>query len=160
MGTIRRYVNEDCNETIQLFYETVHSVNAKDYTKAQLDAWASEEIDAEVWDESLSRCYTVVCEINGVITGFGNIDDKGYLDRIFVHKDEQRKGIASAIVHELENYATYCGIARITTNASITAKPFFEKQGYRVLVEQQVERKNQKLTNYTMEKWLINNICY
>ena len=37
----RMYRSEDCKEIIELFYNTVHSVNAKDYNEAQLDVWAS-----------------------------------------------------------------------------------------------------------------------
>ena len=40
----------------------------------------------------------------------------------------------------------------ITTYASITAKSFFEKRGYKVIKEQHVERKGVLLTNYLMEK--------
>lgn len=40
----------------------------------------------------------------------------------------------------------------ITTHASITANPFFEKRGYQVAKEQQVERQGIFLTNYVMIK--------
>lgn len=35
---IRKYKGEDCAAMADLFYETVHTVNARDYTPAQLDA--------------------------------------------------------------------------------------------------------------------------
>lgn len=38
---IRAYRPEDCGEMAELFYNTVHTVNAKDYTKEQLDVWAT-----------------------------------------------------------------------------------------------------------------------
>ncbi len=38
---IRKYKNEDCDSVANLFYETVHSVNAKDYSAEQLSAWAT-----------------------------------------------------------------------------------------------------------------------
>lgn len=41
---------------------------------------------------------------------------------------------------------------KITTHASITARPFFEKRGYVTVKEQQVIRHNVALTNYIMEK--------
>lgn len=34
---IRKYQPSDCKEIIELFYNTVHTVNAKDYPKEQLD---------------------------------------------------------------------------------------------------------------------------
>ena len=36
---LREYQPSDCAQMAELFYQTVHSVNAKDYTKEQLDAW-------------------------------------------------------------------------------------------------------------------------
>ena len=44
---IRKYKSSDCNEIVQLFYNTVHKINAKDYTKEQLNAWATGKIDLE-----------------------------------------------------------------------------------------------------------------
>ena len=40
----------------------------------------------------------------------------------------------------------------VVTHASITARPFFEKRGYRVVKEQQVERNGVFLTNFVMVK--------
>ena len=77
------------------------------------------------------------------------MDSKGYLDRLYVHKDYQRQGVATAICDELER-AVKAG--KYTTHASITARPFFQKRGYRVVREQQVERCGILLTNFVMEK--------
>jgi putative acetyltransferase len=151
---VRLYKSEDCKEIVTLFYDAVHTVNLKDYTSAQLDAWALEEIDTDIWDKSLSNNYTVVVETNGLIIVFGDLDDTGYFDRLFVHKDFQGQGVATIIANELEKYAQQNGITVVTTEASITAKPFFEKRGYRVIKKQSVECKGQTLTNFVMEKRL------
>ena len=50
---LREYRPEDCREIIELFYQTVHTVNAADYTEEQLDAWADGKADPEVWNRSL-----------------------------------------------------------------------------------------------------------
>ena len=42
---LRTYVSSDCKQLAGLFYQTVHSVNAKDYTKEQLDVWATGKVD-------------------------------------------------------------------------------------------------------------------
>ncbi len=46
----------------------------------------------------------------------------------------------------------YIVVGDITTYASITAKPFFEKRGYKVVKEQRVERQGIFLTNFCMKK--------
>ncbi|MDE5943359.1 MAG: GNAT family N-acetyltransferase [Clostridia bacterium] len=144
---IRRYKDEDCDIVSKLFYETVHSVNSKDYTAEQLTAWANNADSLKVRRNDLLKQYTLIAEIIGVIVGFGSIDKSGYLDLLFVHKDYQNQGIATALCNELEK-----GYLLIKTYASITAKPFFESRGYSVIKEQEIERFGVKLKNFEMQK--------
>lgn len=148
---IRIYQPTDCQETAELFYQTVHTINAKDYTKEQVNVWATGEIDLEAWNESLMNNYTIVAAQDGVIIGFGDIDQTGCVDRLFVHKDYQGMGVASEICDQLEK--RFYG-RHVFTHASITAKPFFEKRGFSLVKEQEVEKSGIHLTNYVMEKYL------
>lgn len=132
-----------------MFYQTVHSVNARDYTKEQLEVWATGEIDLREWDKSFLEHYTMVAIENNEIVGFGDIDKMGYLDRLYVHKNYQGKGIASAICDKLEGLV---GEIKITTQASITAKSFFERRGYHIVQQQEVIRNGVTLINFLMEK--------
>ncbi|ASN60022.1 GNAT family N-acetyltransferase [Latilactobacillus curvatus] len=145
---IRRYQQADCQAVAELFYKTVHTVNAGDYTKAQLAVWATDEPDLKQWDQSLQSHFSVVALENDTLIGFGDIDQTGYLDRLFTHADYQRRGVATAICHQLEQAVA----GRIVTHASITARPFFESRGYQVVREQQVARQGVLLTNFVMEK--------
>lgn len=145
---IREYRESDCRELAELFYNTVHIVNAKDYTEEQLNVWASGHMDLEKWNQSLKEHYSIVAVDNEIIVGFGDIDEAGYLDRLYVHADYQGKGIATAICSQLEQAIQ----GKITTYASITAKPFFAKRGYKVIKKQEVERQGVFLTNFVMEK--------
>ena len=145
---IRNYQASDCEASAQLFYETVHTVNLGDYTKEQVDVWAPEGRDLEQWNQSLLAHYSVVAVDGESIVGFGDIAETGYLDRLFVHKEHQREGIASALCEELERAAG----GKIVVHASTTAKPFFESRGYRVVRKQQVEKDGIFFTNYVMEK--------
>ena len=145
---IREYKPADCAELAALFYNTVHAVNAKHYTKEQLNAWATGTVDLEKWNQSLLEHNSFAAIEDEIIVGFGDIDKTGYLDRLYVHKDYQQMGIATRLCNELEKMVE----GKIVTQASITAKPFFEKRGYTVLKEQQVESHGIYLTNYIMEK--------
>ena len=145
---IREYQSSDCKELAELFYHTVHTINAGDYTDEQLDAWATGKIDLDKWNQSFQDHVSVVAVDGDIITGFGDIDKTGYLDRLYVHADYQRKGIATAICNQLEESVQ----GKIRTHASITARPFFEKRGYQVVKEQKVERQGIFLINVVMEK--------
>ncbi|HBL2779861.1 TPA: GNAT family N-acetyltransferase [Enterococcus faecium] len=58
--------------------------------------------------------------------------------------------MATKVADELENHVLETGMQKITTHASITAKPFFEKRGYKVINEQTVELRGQLFTNFLM----------
>ncbi len=155
---IRKYQSGDCRELAELFYNTVHSVNCRDYTKEQLDAWAPGSVDMDAWNQSFEEHFTLIAEEEDRIIGFGDMSADGYLDRLYVHRDYQGKGAASALCGRMEQWIRGQGSAEgglvATTHASITARPFFEKRGYHVVKEQQVERRGQILTNYVMDKRL------
>lgn len=190
---LRKYHPSDCAALAALFYETIHTVNARDYPQEQLDAWADGHVDLDAWNESFlaHNTYVAVQECvgaddidsrasdstdtapgktggspaNSLIIGFGDMDDTGYLDRLYVHKDYQGRGVATAICDRLEE--DFC-LSRgrllqnsavqkrkndtFTTHASITARPFFEKRGYTVVKAQQVVRKGISIRNYIMRK--------
>lgn len=64
---IRKYQPSDCKELTELFYNTVHNVNARDYTKEQLNVWATGQVDLEKWNESLQEHFSVVAVDNEII---------------------------------------------------------------------------------------------
>lgn len=146
---IRKYNPKDCEQIINLFCDTIKNINSKDYNKEQIDAWISGSKDINKWNQSFLEHYTIVAEKNNKIIGFGDIDTTGYLDRLYVNKDYLNQGIASAICDRLENKVNS---NKITTHASITAKPFFEHREYKVIKECHVLRKGIYLMNYQMEK--------
>ena len=149
--TLRPYRPADCPALAKLFTETVHTVCAADYTPAELDAWAPPEgPDLAAWDASFQAHCTWIAEIGGKIAGFGDIDPAaGCLDRLYVGKDFQRRGAASALCDVLERA---CPTRPIVTHASRTARGFFARRGYRLLRAQRVERRGQLLENFVMEK--------
>ena len=149
MIELRKYKTSDCPAIAGLFYDTVHTVNLADYTQDQVNAWAAGKVDLEAWDRSFREHDTLVAVSGEEIIGFGDMDETGYLDRLYVHKDHQRQGVASALCDRLEKEIE---ADRYLTHASITARPFFEKRGYKTVREQQVERNGVLLTNYVMER--------
>ncbi len=144
---IRVYQPSDCERLAELFYKTVHTVNATDYTNEQLDAWATGTVDLKEWNQSFENHYCLVALDDETIVGFGDIDKSGYLDRLFVHPDYQGRGVATAICNQLEQSVQ----GNVVTHSSITARPFFAKRGYKLVKEQQIERQGIFLTNFVME---------
>lgn len=148
----REYKNTDLHAVMDLFYVTVHEVNKNDYSEEQLDAIAPKDANEYHWEKSLEKNHTIVVEEDDKLIAFGNIGITGYLDRLYVHPDYLRKGIASKLVEELEEYAKKHGSHVINVTSSITSKAFFESKGYAVIEEQINERRGERLLRYLMEK--------
>lgn len=148
----REYKNTDLHAVMDLFYVTVHEVNKNDYSEEQLDAIAPKDANEYHWEKSLEKNHTIVVEEDDKLIAFGNIGKTGYLDRLYVHPDYLRKGIASKLVEELEEYAKKHGSHVINVTSSITSKVFFESKGYAVIEEQINERRGERLLRYLMEK--------
>lgn len=71
-----------------------------------------------------------VAENAAMLTGFASITPNGYLDYLFVHKNHQQKGVASALLKELLQTAQNLQLAKIWAEVSITARPFFLHKGF------------------------------
>ena len=95
--TLRPYRSADCPVLAELFYQTVHGVCGRDYTPEQLDAWAHGQVDLAAWDAPFRAHTTLVAQWDGLVAGFADLADDGYLDRLYVHKDLQGRGIATAV---------------------------------------------------------------
>ena len=146
---IREYSPSDLKTLAQLFFDTVHTVNAADYTSEQQAVWATGTIDEQPWNATLSAHRTLIAELDGCIAGFADMTEDGYLDRLYVHRDYQRRGVAAALCDALENG---CTAPLLTTHASITARPFFEGRGWKTVRQQTVARQGVELANFVMQK--------
>jgi putative acetyltransferase len=92
---IRDYERSDAAPITRLFYETIHSVNLKDYSEQQLCAWAPEFPNPEVWHSRMSRRCTLVAEENGEIVGFAELERDGHLEMFYCRKMSWVEGLAA-----------------------------------------------------------------
>jgi putative acetyltransferase len=60
-------------------------------------------------------------------------------------------------LREVIRRADEANLKRIYAEVSITAKPFFERQGFKMITEQQVRLRGVTLTNFLMEMRRENN---
>ncbi|WP_047464858.1 GNAT family N-acetyltransferase [Rhizobium rhizogenes] len=151
--TVREYRSADAGATIDIFVRAIREVASKDYNPAQIDAWAKVD-DPEVWAQWRAGRPTWLAICEGRPVGFTDLKADGCLDMMFVHPDHQGKGVASLLLKTVEAAARVRGHRRIFTEASLTARPFFERKGFIVLAAQTVEKRGQTLPNFRMEKSL------
>lgn len=151
---IREFQAADSPALAALFFRTIRTVNLRDYTQEQVEAWAPADRDLGAWAARFQGRHTFVAELAGNIAGFAELDPSGYLDRFYVNADFVGRGVGKELYRELERRALCLGLARIHLEASITAKPFFERRGFRVVKEQTVRPRGVAMNNFLMEKTL------
>ncbi len=151
---VRHYQDGDAKFLSQIYYNTIHIVNAKDYSKEQLDAWApwSSVQDYSGWKEKLERTRPFVALIGETIVGFAEFELNGHIDCFYVHHEFQGSGIGSALMREIDTEARKKSLPRIYAEVSITARLFFEAKGFHVVKQQTVTTRGVELINFVMEK--------
>ena len=75
--------------------------------KTIISVWANNADSLKIRHNDLLNQNTLIAEMNGVIIGFGSIDKSGCLDLLFVHKDYQKQGVATALCNELRLSGSY-----------------------------------------------------
>ena len=106
------------------------------------------------WSRSLNQNYSYVAEKDKEIVGFIDMTSEGLLNRLYVHRDYQRQKIATQLLEKIEMIARAHELTEITTEASITARPFFERRNFLVTTSQLVEKNGVQMKNYKMVKKL------
>jgi len=149
---VRPYASVDLDALIALFRGSVRIVTRRDYTLEQVFAWAPDATDRERWAVRLAASSTWVAAFRERPAGFISLEPDRHLDMLYVDPDFQSRGVAGRHLHRLEASAEARGLARVFTEASITARPFFEHRGFRMVEAQTVTRRRQQLTNYRMER--------
>lgn len=153
---IRAALESDAVELKNLFQNTVLAINRRNYSQAEVEDWASCGDNLSNIEDMIKTHYFIVAvNQQSEIVGFSSITPQGYLHSMFVHKDFQGEGIATMLLNEIEQYAITNGIIRITSEVSLTARPFFEKKGYIVEEEQKRKANQLSLTNFWMAKQTI-----
>jgi putative acetyltransferase len=150
--TLRNATIADLKEMQQLYIETIESVCQNDYNTGQIEVWISGVTNTERWIEVIQNQIVLVAVKQDKILGFGTLKEGNYVDLLYIHKDQQRQGIANKILASLELEAQKQQTKTLTADVSITAKPFFEKRGFIVKAEQKNIRLGVELINYKMEK--------
>lgn len=151
---IRHAKQGDLPAMQELFVATIETICRYDYSPEQIVAWTSSIENTKRWTDKLMKQYFLIAEIDNRIVGYASLENNEYLDFMYVHKDYQRQGIADKLYTEIEVQAIRHGTTLLTSDVSITARPFFEKMGFKVMAEQKNNVKGIEIINYKMTKEL------
>jgi len=158
---IRPYGHADAADTLAIFLAAVTETAAADYSPEQIQAWARPEArDLPTWHASMQERNSYVATVDGAPAGFSDVNSAGYIDMLFVAPRYQRQGVARQLIGRVEAHARQAQLTELTADVSIAARPFFERYGFTVEVEQHPVMAGVPLTNYKMRKTLLGSaVC-
>jgi GNAT superfamily N-acetyltransferase len=104
------------------------------------------------WAKKFSRTKPLVAVVEGEIVGFAEFESNGHIDCFFCHHDWIGKGVGSALMKEILQRAKNDHIHHIFSEVSITARQFFEKNGFKVVAGHTTVRNGIERTGFKMER--------
>ena len=152
--TIRKALLSDLATLQTLFVNSIQTSCQIDYYPEQIRVWCASIQNAARWERSLREDFFLVAEQSGQLIGFASLHKLSYLDFLYVHPQFQKQGVAGLLYQLLEEEAMRNKVAILQTEASITAKRFFEKKGFSEQAKQEVFIDGISLINYKMSKIL------
>lgn len=148
---IKEALPDDLNTIKELIVLSIREVCNRDYDQEQIEAWvgAIEELQHEriIADD----LYSIVAVDGEEIVGFASLQSLEYLDFLYIHPEYTQRGIGNALFEQLTRYALDNGATKMSSDVSITARPFFLKKGFKIISNNEVFIDQIALTNHRME---------
>jgi len=150
MITVRKFESGDENGVWDVFYSSIHQVCSNDYSEEQIHAWAPADLDRSIWISKIQSIKPFVAVIAEKIVGYADLQKDGKIDHFFVHGDHQAEGVGSSLMKRIIEKSV--NNKKLFSEVSYTAKPFYEKYGFKVTKVQQVKIHGVTLENNIMER--------
>ncbi len=150
---IRRAAPGEAPALLAIFQSSVRGLASRDYTPAQIDAWAPLAADAawcEAWRRRVGANQPWAVEIEARLVAYADLQPSGYLDHFYVAADVAGQGIGAALMRHLLGIAREQGIDCVVADVSLRARAFFERFGFAVEREQCVSVRGVSLRNARM----------
>ncbi len=151
---LRTFIEQDISQISELYFNTVRKINFMDYSKKHTEVWASEIYTNDFWIKRFDNYLVNIVEHDQKILGFSEYQFPGHIDCFYVHHEWQRHGVGSMLLSALEKNAKTEKTKRLFADVNITAKPFFQSNGFLVVKEQNKSFQNLMFKQFFMEKWL------
>ncbi len=152
--TIRTATEADLKQIQTLFKETIETSCTADYSPEQIQVWASSADNNDRWIGKIRNQFFIIILDTQKIIGFASLENHSLVDMLYVHKDYQRQAVASQLFEALLTEAKRGEATELTSNVSITAKAFFEKNGFETISERKNKIGKVVIINFSMRKGL------
>jgi len=150
---IRRYKIGEEEEIWKLHHDTTREIIGKDYTRAQVEKWAPDQMEPD-WIERVRQRNPFIAEHDGKIVGFAELEANGHIDRFYCHHQWQRKGIGKLLYRAIEEDASRMKLALLFAEVILTAREFFLSRGFEIVKEENNLICGAKAIRFQMQKQL------
>jgi putative acetyltransferase len=140
-----------------VYHSAIHQIAIRDYTVEQVNAWAPDTLDQEVWVEKMRAIKPFVAVSGDKIVGYGDVQANGYIDHFFVSGTCPRQGVGRLLMEQIHETAKRLGLPELTSDVSRTAQPFFEHFGFHIVEHRSPVVRGVVVPNAGMRKDLVAN---
>ena len=156
--SVRKAQLKDVEQICLVHITSVRVLCANDYTPKQIEAWVGKltpKRHREAMEETGEIMF--VAEKGKEIIGFSSLFEDE-LCAVYVHPNYARQGVGTLLLNAVETEAISQKIEKLEFSASINAKLFYQRRGYKV-----VERSFHTLRSgiiipcFLMEKYLLSS---
>lgn len=133
MYQVRDASSLDSAQVANVLRRSITEVCAPDYNdQSVIDEWANNKTDVNIreWIQS-ENTYSVVCtDGKHNIVGFALASLRGEILLMYLVPEALHKGNGKLMLEKIEDLLSKEGLSEIRTISSITAKPFYERNGF------------------------------
>jgi GNAT superfamily N-acetyltransferase len=132
-AVVRKASPEDAAAACEVLRRSIRELCALDHKSDEelISGWLENKTPENVrsWLTS-PRAYGVIAEHEGKACGFGMVAKNGTVTLCYVLPEVQHSGLGRKLLSELEAQALRWGLKTLTLESTLTAKPFYERNGY------------------------------
>ncbi len=152
MIRIRKFKLRDAVSLARLHRGTIRSVNKRDYSQKEIAAWSG-RTSAKRFRNLVKLNTRYVAVKNNSIVGFGDYKDNEVMG-LYIHKNFIGRGIGTRLLTKMEREIYANGKRTLKCTATVTARPFYEKNGFKVIKKTIHKIMDQRLRVFEMKKQL------
>nr|WP_290760475.1 GNAT family N-acetyltransferase [Henriciella sp.] len=151
---IRPYRPDDEPHLFDIFQAAIRSMGARHYSPEQIEAWAGPRVSAARLGAMYGdgRATFIAVDEKDKPVAFSDMEADGHVDMLYCHPAQAGRGVASLLLAAIDGAARQAGLSRLHAEASETARPVFERAGYRMVMRRDFEIEGVAMHNWKMEK--------
>jgi N-acetylglutamate synthase-like GNAT family acetyltransferase len=133
MFIIRKARQEDKESIWRVHATAIRETCVSHYSEEVIRIWV-ERLAPDKYVEAISSNEFFVAEENGVVIGFGELNQAGgEITGLYVSPDAAGRGVGWKLLCALEERARTFGLGKLHLTSSLNAVSFYERSGFRFL---------------------------